>query len=128
MVSFSIKLQTCNCRPATFLKRETESSVFLYFVFQFSRTPLSARSANGCFWRLRAGVSFRKVSGFYFNPNLPRGRKGGCGGGGQIDPSYGFLKNVFSKERVKPWFFVNFNIFLKHIFPEILNKFSVSIS
>ena len=30
----------------------------------------------------------------------------------------GFLKNVSSKERVKPWFFATFNIISKHIFPE----------
>ena len=30
----------------------------------------------------------------------------------------GFLKTVSSKERVKPWFFVTFNIIIGHIFPE----------
>ena len=44
-------------------------------------------------------------------------------GGGQLDPSLGFLKNVSSKERVKPWFFVTFNILLKHIFPENFIEF-----
>ena len=29
-----------------------------------------------------------------------------------------FSKNVSSKERVKPWFFVNFNIIISYIFPE----------
>ena len=29
-----------------------------------------------------------------------------------------FSKNISSKERVKPWFFVTFNIILRHIFPE----------
>ena len=30
----------------------------------------------------------------------------------------GFSKNVSSKERVKLWFFVTFNIIISHIFPE----------
>ena len=33
-------------------------------------------------------------------------------------PSCGLSKNVSSKERVKPWFFVIFNIIIGHIFPE----------
>ena len=35
----------------------------------------------------------------------------------------GFSKNAFSKERVKPQFFVNFNIILKYIFPENFIEF-----
>ena len=45
------------------------------------------------------------------------------GKGGQIDPPCGFLKNVSSIERVEPWFFVTFNIILKHIFPENFIEF-----
>ena len=46
------------------------------------------------------------------NPKMPGGR-----GGSQIDPQpCGFLKNGFPKERVKPWFFVTFNIiFITHL-------------
>ena len=29
-----------------------------------------------------------------------------------------FSKNVSSRERVKPWFFVTFNIIISYIFPE----------
>ena len=48
------------------------------------------------------------------NPNVPRG--GGEGGGGvKLTPPCGFLKIVSSIERVEPWFFVTFNIILKHI-------------
>ena len=43
--------------------------------------------------------------------------------GGQIDPPCGFLKNVFSIESVEPWFFVTFNIILKHISPENFIEF-----
>ena len=32
-------------------------------------------------------------------------------------------KNVYSKERVKPWFLVTFNIILRHNFPENFIKF-----
>ena len=35
----------------------------------------------------------------------------------------GFLKSASSKEREKPWFFVTFNIILRHIFPEIFIEF-----
>ena len=44
-------------------------------------------------------------------------------GGGQFDPPCGFSKNVSSKERVKPWFFVTFNIISKHIFLENFIEF-----
>ena len=38
---------------------------------------------------------------------------------GQFDPpSCFFSKNVSSKERVKAWFFVTFNIIIRHIFSE----------
>ena len=46
------------------------------------------------------------------------GGGGGGGGGSQFDSHRGFSKNVSSKERVKPWFFVIFNIIIDHIFPE----------
>ena len=59
-------------------------------------------------------ASHRPETYFLFNPktglvnlNLP-----------PSPPSWGFSKNVSSKERVKPWFFVTFNIIIKHIFPE----------
>ena len=38
-------------------------------------------------------------------------------------PGDAFLKNVFSIERVEPWFFVTFNIILKHIFSENFIEF-----
>ena len=47
-----------------------------------------------------------------------------CLGGGQGDPlPCGFSKNVSSKESVKPWFFVTFNIILKNIFAEKFIEF-----
>ena len=39
------------------------------------------------------------------------------GRGLNLTPACGFSKNVSSKERVKPWFFVTFNIIFRHIFP-----------
>ena len=33
-------------------------------------------------------------------------------------PPCGLPKNVSSKKRVEPWFFVTFNIIISHIFPE----------
>ena len=37
-----------------------------------------------------------------------------------FNPKMAGSKNVPSKERVKPWFFVTFNIIISHIFPENL--------
>ena len=42
--------------------------------------------------------------------------------GGKLTPC-GFPKSVSSKEREKPWFFVTFNIILRHIFPENFIEF-----
>ena len=39
-------------------------------------------------------------------------------------PFCGFSKNIFSKERVKSWFFVTFNIILRHIFPKNFIEFT----
>ena len=47
-------------------------------------------------------------------------------GGGrlQFDPHLcDFSKIASSKEREKPWFFVTFNIILRHIFPENFIEF-----
>ena len=41
-----------------------------------------------------------------------------------IPPPCGFSKAAFSRERVKPWFFVTFNIIIRHIFPENFIEFS----
>ena len=41
------------------------------------------------------------------------------GGGCQFDPPpCGFSKTASSRERVRPWFLVSFNIIISHIFPE----------
>ena len=52
-----------------------------------------------------------------FNPKT-------AGGRGQFDPPCGFLKNVFFKERVKPWFFVTFNFIVRYIYPENFIEFA----
>ena len=44
-------------------------------------------------------------------------------GGINLTPPCGFSKSVSSKEREKPWFFVTFNIILRHIFPENFIEF-----
>ena len=56
---------------------------------------------------------------------LKRLGRGAGGGVNLISPPlvFGFLENVYSKERVKPWFFVTFNIISKHIFPENFIEF-----
>ena len=48
---------------------------------------------------------------------------GGWGGLGGLTPPCGFSKNVSSIESVKPWFFVTFNMILRHIFPENFIEF-----
>ena len=40
---------------------------------------------------------------------------------GQFDPSLWVLPKI-SRERVKPWFFVTFNIIRSHLFPENFNE------
>ena len=45
-----------------------------------------------------------------------------AGGGSIWLPPCGFSKSVSCKERMKPWFFVTFNIIVSHIFPEDLLK------
>ena len=48
--------------------------------------------------------------------------------GGEVNLTLcGFSKIASSKERVKPWFFVTFNIILKHTFPETLLNFLKSL-
>ena len=47
----------------------------------------------------------------------PKTAEGG-GGRGQFDHPFSFSKVLSSKERVKPWFFVTFNVIISHIFPE----------
>ena len=42
---------------------------------------------------------------------------------GTFSNSCVFLENVSSVEKVEPWFFVTFNIILKHIFAENFIKF-----
>ena len=59
-----------------------------------------------------------------FNSNNNLNPKTPGVGGNQFDPPCGFSKNVSSKERAKSWFFVTFNIILKHIFPENFIEFS----
>ena len=39
-----------------------------------------------------------------------------------LPPSYGFSKNVFSRERVKPCIFVTFNNIISHVFPKYFTK------
>ena len=52
-------------------------------------------------WRVKTGLNPKKAGGALTTP----------------DPC-GFSKSVSSKERVKPWFFVTFNIIISNIFPE----------
>ena len=63
---------------------------------------------------------FKKI-----NPKTAGGGRERIGGGGRgrrgegsFDPSCGFSENVSSKERVKPWVFVTFNIIISQIVSE----------
>ena len=57
--------------------------------------------------------------------NLKRLGEGGGGRWDQFDAllTYGFSKFISSKEREKTWFFVTFNVILRHIFPENFKEF-----
>ena len=54
----------------------------------------------------------------YLTLTLKRMGRGGEEGSILPPPPCGFLKNVSSKERVKPWSFFTFNIIIRHIYPE----------
>ena len=60
---------------------------------------------------------------FYMLPVLNPKTAGGSVNFAPLPSPCGFLGNVFSKERVKPCFFVTFNIILRHIFPENFIEF-----
>ena len=57
-----------------------------------------------------------------FCSNLNHKTAGGRGGI-SLTPPCGFWKSASSKEKEKPWFFVTFNIILRHIFPENFIEF-----
>ena len=66
------------------------------------------------FFQKRFFLYFRKWNFLAQRVTLNR-----LGGGCQFDPPLcGFSENVSSKERMKPWFFVTFNIIISHIFHE----------
>ena len=48
----------------------------------------------------------------------------GGGDGVNLTPPCDFSKNALSKEKVKPWLFVTFNIILRHIFPDNIIEFA----
>ena len=57
-----------------------------------------------------------------------RGEGGGDGGGawgvgGVLTLNFDFSINASSKERVKPWIFVAFNIIIRHTYPENFIEF-----
>ena len=90
----------------------------LYYVERFVQrwkicTTLNYSECNGWFADFQNVESFglRYISEYrFFNPKMA----GGC----QFEPPLVFRKNVSSKDRVKPWFFVTFNVIISHIFPE----------
>ena len=91
--------------------KQTKSWLF-YKIVQFFPYLLFPQILKLKRLTLRLVVLIKIVISFYFNSNLP----------GDWPPC-GFLKNVSSIERVEPWFFVTFNIILKHIFPENFIEF-----
>ena len=76
-------------------------------------------SRNGLFSLHQITLPFKKL--FLFGLFQPLN---GWGGGGQFGPpSCGFLKSVSSGERVRPCFFVTFNIILSRTFPDDVSIF-----
>ena len=52
------------------------------------------------------------------------GKSGSGGGGVNLIPPCGVLRNVFSKGKVGTWFCISFNIILRHIFLKNSIEFS----
>ena len=59
-------------------------------------------------------ITFRTSVRMSINPQ----KAGGWGKRVNLIPLCGFSKNASSRERVKPWLFVTFNIIISHIFLE----------
>ena len=96
----SLRLQTDQfCKRFTTQTRSLSSQDFLLAVLAYIQHQIKLFSLNSiCLQRMGRGEGEGRV----------------C----QIDPRCGFSKNVSSRERLKPWFFVTFNIVSKHIFLE----------
>ena len=60
---------------------------------------------------------------FDHEPTMIKHKKG-CGVNFPSPHPCGFSNNVFSKDRVKPCFFMTFNIIISHIFPENFSEIS----
>ena len=100
---------------------------FSYFCWIFLKKYFAPRAINTEYnLESRACVYLKKSTHLrQFNPKTD-------GGGGQFEPQCSFAKNVCSKERVKPWFFMTFNIIIRHVFPknfiEVTKNFFVNTS
>ena len=66
------------------------------------------------------------TSHFYLNP-VPKWKSYVYHPLTSPSPPCGFLKNVSSIEMVEPWFFVTFNIILKHIFSQNFIEFPLVV-
>ena len=103
------------------------TEVFLTFqkcstlLFHFSLYPAASRTNQ----RIQIRYKYSKNIFSHLNINSIRPKTAeGKGGGESIWPlPCGFSKNVSSKERAKPWFFVTFTIILRHTFPENFMEF-----
>ena len=69
-----------------------ETKMIMWFLFKFSLTKIFSKP-----WRNYSCLNLKRL-------------------GGQFDPAP--LPCVSSKERVKSWFFMTFDIIISHIFPE----------
>ena len=90
-----------------FLRSRLSVSKVYFWIAAFVADS-AAVNCNGIKTRLANGVcTFRKLL------------KGwGERGRGQLTPTLVFPKNVTSRERAKPWFFVTFNIIIRCTFPK----------
>ena len=89
-------------RPVTLLKRHFSTCVFLWILKDFQERSFYRTPLDNC-------LTLKRL----------RGR-----GGSIWSPSpCGFLNIVSSTDKLKLWFFLTFNIILKHIFPESFIEF-----
>ena len=121
-ISFSCSFITVS---ALFCCEFFKTSVILSAILLLIKSPVASALLNYSFWRSFKCIYCRLLawsSNFWlYLPLNPKTAGGGGVGvwGDLLTNPCGFLKNVFSKERVNPWLFASFNIIINTSFLKI---------